>query len=259
MLHPLVLFATQLLATIIILGFTAPRSVLRFTALPLLTLCSALIVPRCMQYLHSSAWAALVGGYSTTFLVHFIAALISESRDPSKKAMSRTRTSNKDEDHKSKEQSLNLRSQFKSGLEATFTCRWSGTPREVRNVPLFSSRDPSYVPTRAVFLRRHLSLLVLCYLTLDLLGLAADPEANAGFFAPSKIPFFVRLSQVSSQEIAMRIFGTLGSGLGVLCSQQGVYSLLAILFVGTGLSEPVYWRPLFGSVSDAYTVRRFWR
>ena len=54
---------------------------IRFAALPILTLCSALIVPRCMQYLHRSSWAALVGGYSTTFLVHFTATIISESRD----------------------------------------------------------------------------------------------------------------------------------------------------------------------------------
>jgi len=57
----------------------------------------------------------------------------------------------------------------------------------------------------------------------------------------------------------MTLLGTLGSGLGVFCAQQGVYSLVALAAVGLGLSEPRYWRPLFGSISQAYTVRRFWR
>ena len=258
--NPLVLFAAQLLATVTILGFTTARSWIRLTAIPLLTLCSALIVPRCTHHLHRSSWAALVGGYSTTFLLHLMATVISERRDLtiSKKATNGIRSPHKDGNPKRDETKRRLWSHFKSGLQATFTCRWSGTPREVRNVPPFSSQNPNYVPSRTVFLRRHLLSLISCYLTLDLLGLAADPEVNAIFFAPSKIPFWTRLRQVSSQEIAMRVFGTLGSGLGVFCSQQGVYSLLAILFVGTGLSQPLYWRPLFGSIGDAYTVRRFW-
>ena len=104
-----------------------------------------------------------------------------------------------------------------------------------------------------------MKLLLFCYLTLDILSLSADPTKNAMFFAPEKIPFFARAGQISGAEVAMRILCTLGSGLGMFCSQQGVYSLMALIFVGLGVSEPRYWRPLFGSVTDGYTIRRFWR
>jgi hypothetical protein len=37
------------------------------------------------------------------------------------------------------------------------------------------------------------------------------------------------------------------------------HSLLAVVSVSAGLSNPGQWPNLFGSLSDAYTVRRFWR
>ena len=262
MLNPLILFAGQLLVTITVLGFSTRRSTIRISTIPVLTLCCALIVPRCMGFLHRPSWAALVGGYSTTFWLHYIARVLSDRQDPQSAISSHEqngRRSAKEVERISNEATTGLWGCVNSGLEATFSYRWSGTPREVRNVPLFSSQDPTYEPTRAVFLRHHSIMLVSCYLMLDLLSLGADPEKNEMFFAPAMIPFFKRLGQVSGEELAMRIFGTLGSGLGVLCSQQGVYSTLALIAVGLGLSEPRYWRPLFGSVSDAYTLRRFWR
>lgn len=113
------------------------------------------------------------------------------------------------------------------------------------------------MPARAIFLRRHLFLLVSRYLALDLLGLGADPEQNKVFLAPSGIPFFTRFGKVSGEELAVRVLATLGSGLGVFCAQHGVYSVVALVAVGLKLSERRYWRPLFGSISQACTVRRF--
>ena len=262
MLNPLILFAVQLLLTIAVLGFSARNSALRLSTIPVLTLCSALIVPRCMQFVHRSSWAALVGGYSTTFLLQYIATILSDRQYSPAEVSSHKQNGHRSAEEvepTSQKQKTGVWECVKSGLEATCSCRWSGTPREVRNVPLFSSQDPSYEPTHAVFLRRHFFLLISCYLMLDVLGLGADPEKTKIFFAPAMIPFFTRLRQVSGEELAMRVFGTLGSGLGILCSQQGVYSILALIAVGSGLSEPKYWRPLFGSISDAYTLRRFWR
>ena len=262
MLNPLIIFAGQLLCIVVVLGFSTRKSAFRITAIPVLTVCCLLVIPRCMQFLHRSSWAALVGGYSTTFLVHYIATVISDRRDPRGKGSShgpnRHRPA-KEIERGSKEAKTSLWGCVNSGLEATFSWRRSGTQREMRNVPMFSSQDPSYEPTRAVFLRHHIFLLVSCYLVLYVLVLGADPEKNKIFFAPAMIPFFTRLGQVSGEELAMRIFGTLGSGLGLFCSQQGIYSMVALVAVGLGLSEPRYWRPLFGSVSDAYSLRRFWR
>ena len=261
LMHPISLLGQQLSVIILVLGFAPHRSVLSFGVVPILIIYSACIVPRCMAYLHSSSWAALVGGYSTTFLLQYFSMLLVQRRQaptspsafveagdgrPAWIAYRTTETT-----------SENVWSRIRHGINSTVSFRRSGTPEEVRNVPSFSNEDRKYVPSRAEFLH-HLKLLVFCYLTIDILGLGAGPDHNVMFFAPEKIPLFARVGQVSEVELAMRILCTLGGGLGMFCSQQGVYSIMALIFVGLDVSEPKYWRPLFGSVTEAYTLRRFW-
>ena len=235
------------------MGFTSASSPLRIAALPVSILCNASIIPRCIESLHRSFRAALIGGYSFTFLLQYTARIIPDRQTPAP---------NKDEQHGRRSPDLKLtetkHGPWLRGLQATFNHRHSGTAHDVRNVPSFSHHDLDWVPARASFLRQHFMLLASCYLTLDILGLGADPRKNAIFFVPSKIPFFSRIRQASMEELAMRVFATLRSGLGVFCSQRAVYSLIALAAVGSGLSEPRYWRPLFGSHSYAYSVRRFW-
>lgn len=39
---------------------------------------------------------------------------------------------------------------------------------------------------------------------------------------------------------------------------NGLYCLAGILAVGSGLSSPEMWPPVFGPLEDSYTVRKFW-
>lgn len=152
----------------------------------------------------------------------------------------------------------------KLGFLITTSFRFTGTPYEVKNVPHFSSRDPSYIPSRREFLRQKAITALTCYLILNLFSLfSSDPATNAAAaaaanYSPAMIPIFARLSQVSSQELIKRLITTLGAGFGAYCFQLGVHSFVAFLDVGLGMSEVRYWRPLFGSLKEAYTVRRFW-
>lgn len=221
----------------------------------------ALNIIQCVQDVHGSSWAALIGGCSSTFLLQFIATVIARRRASPSTISIPTQNGRKTRPKKGlqdqKGTKSGLRGRVVSGLAAT--CSWSGTPRGVRNVPLFCNRDPSYVPPRAIFLRQPLVLLVSCYLVLDLIGFSVDPEKNKMFFATSTILFFTRHGEVSREELAMRVLATLASGLGVFYAQHGVYSVVALVAAGLKLSAPRYWRPLFGSISQACTVRRFWR
>ena len=76
--NPLIVLLVQYMATALILGFTTPTSVLRFAVLPLVDTCSAICVASSKIILLRSSWAAIVGGYSVTYLFQYIAlALLS--------------------------------------------------------------------------------------------------------------------------------------------------------------------------------------
>ena len=255
-----------------ILGFTTPTSVIRLASLPLVAICSAICVPACKAALFRNSWAALVGGYSITYLFQYITlALLSgcsyESDGPASQLASRRGIEKEHAQQKIHDgpiklptltQSFWMRLQF--GISATSSFRWTGTERQVKNIPHFSASDPSYVPSRATFLRQTAIKVVVYYLFIDLLGLGGNDEGmSAALFDSSKVPFFTRLDQISLAEVLMRYSATLAAGLGIYCSQEGLYSILAFVTVALGLSKAEYWRPRFGAMGDAYTVRRFWR
>ena len=50
----------------------------------------------------------------------------------------------------------------------------------------------------------------------------------------------------------------LGYGIAVCSFQQLAHSIAALLDVRFGFSKVEFWRPLFGSPGEAYTLRRFW-
>ena len=145
---------------------------------------------------------------------------------------------------------------LKFGLSAASSYRWTGSRREVKNVPHFSARDPSFVPAKTAFLWQTATKVLACFLTIDLMGLGTNEEMNKTYFYSTKVPLLTRLT---SAELGMRIGGTIGAGVGVYCAQEGIQSTLALTAVGLGLSEAKDWRPRFGAIGEAYSIRRFWR
>lgn len=129
----------------------------------------------------------------------------------------------------------------------------------MKNLPAFSSKQPDLVPSRPAFLRWTFIKVVACYLVLDTLGLGADAETDMKYFAPQHVPLLSRLSEVSAEEVATRFLSTLVTGIAICCSQEGLQSLFALAAVGVGISDVGSWRPRFGSLRDAYTIRRFWK
>lgn len=262
--NPILLLFIQYTTTALILGFTPPNSVLRFALVPHAIICSAICIPACKTYLLRSPWAALVGGYSITYLFQYVTlALLSgcsyetdglESDLASRRVIEKEFTYQRGLDAgraPTPAQILWMRLQF--GISAASSFRWSGTKRQVKNVPPFSATDPSYVPSRATFLRQTATKVLACYLVVDLLGLGNDEGMNLANFDSSKIPFLTRLNEISLAELVMRCSAT------IYCSQDCLQSMLAFVAVALGISKVEDWRPRFGAVGDAYSIRRFWR
>ena len=144
---------------------------------------------------------------------------------------------------------------LKYGIAAASTFRYQMEKKSARSV---TSDGGKSTAKRSAFLY-HTALKVLaCYLILDLMGLGADGDSNAKNFAPTKVPLLSRLHEISLVELSMRILVTLGAGVGIYCAQEGLQSSIAFLAVATGLSDAEDWQPRFGSVTEAYSIQRFW-
>ena len=119
----------------------------------------------------------------------------------------------------------------------------------------FDERRPIYVPSRAIFLVKAVMIAVSCYFV-DLVS-AAPPEGNAIKFRPGRINFFNQIQSTTPEVLTIRAFATMAMWTGSYCVLQCIYNMLSIIAVGSGLSPVKSWRPLFGFLLEAYTVRRF--
>ncbi|KAM5449419.1 hypothetical protein MaudCBS49596_004900 [Microsporum audouinii] len=256
--HPVLLGGAVVASTALVVGFTEPSSIIRTAVTPVLIICSFQCITTSIDYMVRSPWASSVGGYTLTFLLHYfdIALLRGWSFETKGPSIDPGTGQSIPTDTKDKKDSAWERLKF--GLGAVCSFRHIGTPYQVRNVPSFSDRDPEYIPSRPRFLLRTGLIFAASYLILDLVTFQVDTEVNLKFFSPRNIPFFARLRVISGEEIVMRIFGTIASGLTVTCVQRGSYSLVAFLSVLLGISEPQEWPPYYGSLSQAFSLRQVW-
>ncbi|KAH9848663.1 membrane bound O-acyl transferase family-domain-containing protein [Lenzites betulinus] len=125
--------------------------------------------------------------------------------------------------------------------------RLIGTNAQVANVP------PPYKGTRTRYLIRRVCQLLFTLAMLDVIEAFVfthkelyDPSRNDAHFPPGLKGYLARSACMA---------------LWLLTSYSVVkagYLVMAIMAVGTHLSNPEDWPELFGKLSDAYTVRRLW-
>ncbi|OIW22547.1 hypothetical protein CONLIGDRAFT_214849 [Coniochaeta ligniaria NRRL 30616] len=144
------------------------------------------------------------------------------------------------------------------GFDAATSRRHLNTPYEVKNCRHFSAKDKSYVPSRSKFILGALGSFVACYLFIDINDANAQSDQDSSLFAPDKIPFFSRLADVAPDELAVRFIIPLVIWATSYSMIQMTYDLMSIVAVGLHITNVNSWRPVFGSIWDAYTVRKFW-
>ena len=147
-------------------------------------------------------------------------------------------------------------SRFLQSIYLFFTLRDVGTLYAVKNIPPFSTSDPTWIPSRAEFLRRHIIIAVIGYLIADLPSIM--PPIDPQLAAQMNQPVFSRLLHISLEEAITRFALTALSWTFGMATLSYFHSSLAILFVGFGLSEPRFWPPQFGSLKDSHSLRGWW-
>ncbi|MCJ1396151.1 hypothetical protein MMC18_009040 [Xylographa bjoerkii] len=144
------------------------------------------------------------------------------------------------------------------GIYAASSYRCSGTSFEVSNLAPFDAKDRSYIPSRAKFLRGAIIRTVVAYFLIDALTSFGDPEAMAPIFKDEKIPLLSRLSELTLEEAITRTIASFSFWLVNYLVLILFFDVPGIICVATGLSGVSWWRPPFNSITEAYTLRRYW-
>ena len=270
MFHPISLDLIQIVVIVLVLGFTPSNSIIRPAVVPLLLAVPYYVIPQSSQRLPHTLWSGIVGSQSAISVNQYIeVALLSRWTfeahgptyvDPNLRLANKTSIQKITVDAKSQASSARIlwqRATF--GISALFDSRGNNTPYEVKGVPPFSSKRPSHLPSRQEFLRKELIKFCCCYLALDILTTGGDPGTNSQLYSLRFIPLLSRLGEVTLDQLIVRIFTTVALWISLYCMMQLMYSTIAMLAVASSIAETASWRPLFGSVSEAYTLRGFWR
>ncbi|KAF2120203.1 tat pathway signal sequence [Lophiotrema nucula] len=149
----------------------------------------------------------------------------------------------------------NLWTRLYWGLFAATAWRAPATPWEANGTPPFKQ-----VPGRVKFLAGHLVRLVISLLVLDALSLAPKDsgENNAAKFAWSQVRLFMPPEHLSHDAFTLRVATVCAFWIASYFSIQAFFSSMAILGVATGVTPVRVWPPIFGSLTQGYTVRTFW-
>ena len=147
-------------------------------------------------------------------------------------------------------------SRFWFAVDQASSRRRIGTPWQIKNVPPFSSRDPSYVPSRSSFLLRTARSIFFCQLIWYIGSTQQLPDAT--LVAINKQPLVSRFREVTAEEIAFRAGCTAISYVQIVATLKIFPHVFGFVAVASGLSEPAAWPPSFGALSELYSIRQFW-
>ena len=140
--------------------------------------------------------------------------------------------------------------------------RGIGTSWQVRHIPPerilgFKVERPT---TRTRFLKIRILNFLIMYFVLCLWydPLFAPRGWTADDFAVEKDYFFRRLDEVSLREFKIRLYVTINHVLPAWLAFNSTHAGISILAILLG-GKPAEWPPFFGSILEAYSVRRYWR
>jgi hypothetical protein len=149
-------------------------------------------------------------------------------------------------------------SRWAFGTDVSQELLCTGSALEASNVAHFSEDDWQYVPSRSTFLLTQVSLILRNYYLRNL-ALNLQLQPGMGWASDDYVPFFTRLSSVSMEEIIARAQITSGHWMTTYGTIQVCTAIPAVIAVLLNSDHIKKWRPMFGSLSSAYTIRKFWK
>ena len=245
-------------------GFTSPHTFQRYAVFAILSMYSGLCISHFSEYIQSTSFLAstFTGTICCSPLVYFDRLLYRKWTYEDRQAIFATAPVERAEKVKPTPDTVSddrdtFRSRFAFGQKVAGTVRGPGTPWEAKGLPPFSSIDPQWVPSLPFFIVWKLAVIVSCF---TLYGYVIDARMalDHNLTLPSHVPFFSRLGEVRGGECWTRLYVGISTWLLGYCAVQLLCSCAALLSVCFKPGDVALWRPAFGSILDAYTMRGFW-
>jgi hypothetical protein len=209
----------------------------------------------------------LTSGFVFGFAVHFFHLLCIAQIDDSdiqREILLHRRRQTKHDEEKVVQKDISVWSRLTCALRLLSTVRGYGTSYEISGIRSPPERSATSSSSRIRFIIRNVLIVMGQYLAIDLMtSRPPSEEDKLELFGPGReYLFFFRptnLPPVTGQEVLAR--------LGIVLLAWGPvgnwfvdidYRVTALVSVSLGISEPDEWPPLFGSIMETYTLRRFW-
>ncbi|PQE23046.1 hypothetical protein CJF32_00004434 [Rutstroemia sp. NJR-2017a WRK4] len=257
-------FLAQLSISSITIGFTPAYSFIRPAAFPLVSACVYSILNGAKTQMRPR-WASLLGGASFMFLLQYLdLGLVRQwnwrDRGPASTEDLNTTKKHAEEGraHVSQAKEHDVWAKLRWAWSSMLALRHVNTKYEARNVPVFKASDPTFVPSKPAFLVRESIIALICYLLLDLMA-QRPPSPNAPqLFDEALIPVFRRLGDVTLPQLWLRALSLAGFAVTFWALIRGYAAAAGALTVALDVNEPRDWRPPFGSLFQAYSVKNLW-
>lgn len=126
----------------------------------------------------------------------------------------------------------------------------------VSYIPPFSSKDKTYVPSRRkLFLQRLWDITWTCGLIylMQTYRLELEPED----YSPVPGRTYWGFYHLTPRELVVRLYMFIDGYTIPYCGLRAAHSLVCCIALACG-GSPAAWPPLFGSLAEAYTVRRWY-
>lgn len=265
LLHPLIFYLVENLVMILIIGFTSPNSYLRPAILPLLLACVWKVISLCPEAIPRAPWAGMVGGTIITTVFSYVeSTLISkwsfETQGPTSSARPEGLVIKRKVAITPQTNGGTFGERFRFGFFVITSSRNIGTSYVVKNTPSFSTDNVNYIPSRSVFLFRKATIIGTAFLIIDLASQGAQPlEHNAEFFSAKEVPVLTSNGEnLSSEKIFSRLATVLGYWVCTYLTIDGCLSFINFVYVALDIEDVRLYRPNFGSIGEAYSIRQFW-
>ncbi|KAJ5635100.1 uncharacterized protein N7484_008413 [Penicillium longicatenatum] len=136
-----------------------------------------------------------------------------------------------------------------------------GTPRQVKGIHphpayYYNAKKDTNVVSRGSFLLRQFAIFVWQYAVLDIVQFSAHRmpvrSMTGEIFTELEwnVPIDIWIQRITENLISWFLIAR-------ICLDCR-YRMASIIVVGLGINSPQDWSPIFGSMSDAYTLRNYW-